>query len=190
MQVSHLVQQIDILKKLQRIRPSISYPKAADNELYCLTFRAFTNAIQGPKCVQLEVIVGLLVGDMKLAALYQAISSMTHMSKRPVKSVPAAKTLAALEGIDESDIIAHGYQQLLRVFINVRVFVGSRDLFTSLSIQRNSIDRSIRSDFAYVQCEFQVRSVDMITWVPGKPNLADVLTMPDILLTEALQLKL
>ena len=68
--------------------------------------------------------------------------------------------------------------------------MDSRDLFTSLSTQRNSIDRSIRSDVACIRYEFQVGSVDLITWVPGKLNLADVLTKPDSPLTDVLQLTL
>ena len=74
--------------------------------------------------------------------------------------------------------------------IKLQTCVDSKDMFTSLSTQRNSIDRSIRSDVAFIRFEFQVGSVDKITWIPGKLNLADVLTKPDSPLTEALQLTL
>ena len=99
-------------------------------------------------------------------------------------------SLGTAEGIDEIKIIANVYRELLDVEIGTQICVDSKDLFTSLSTQRNSIDRSIRSDVACIRFEFQVGSINKITWLPGKLNLADALTKRDSPLTEVLQLTL
>ena len=117
-------------------------------------------------------------------------SWLSFVSKRPVKNVPAAEIFAAGHGIDNGKAVAHAYSQILNMNIPVRLCVDSKDLFTSLSTQRNSIDRSIRGDVASIRYEFQVGNVRQISWIPGKLNLADVLTKKDSPLTDALQLTL
>lgn len=55
-----------------------------------------------------------------------------------------------------------------------------------MSTQRVSIDRSIRGDVSSIRFEFQVGKVSEFSWVPGKLNISDVLTKPDICFTETL----
>lgn len=188
--VCHLIEQVNILRKLKRIGTCMSYPRPTDNSQYVLTVLAFADASKSSENGQLGVLVGLLLGEMKMGSIFHPISWNSHKSKRPVKSVPAAEILATSEAIDESKMIAHAYMELLNLNVPVHVCVDSKDLFTSLSTQRNSIDRSIRSDVACIRHEFQVGNVDEISWIPGKLNLADVLTKPDSPLTDMLQLTL
>lgn len=92
---------------------------------------------------------------------------MSHKSKRPLESVVAAEILVASEAFNEVRIIAHAYQQLLSVQINIQVCVDSWDIFTSLSTPKNSVDRSIRRIFASLSYAFQVGIVDFIEMFPG-----------------------
>lgn len=125
---------------------------------------------------------------MKNDSIYRIVFWISHQSRRPVKNVPAAENLAATEGIDESKLIASAYKQLLNIGIRVKIVVDSKDLFTSLATQRNSINRSTSSDVACTRYEFQVGWVDEISWIQGKLNLADVLKKPDSPLREASRL--
>lgn len=127
---------------------------------------------------------------MNKDSIYHASSWISHKSKRLVKSVPAAEILAATEGIDEGKMIAQAYSEILGFDIKLRLCVDSKDLFTSLSTQRNSIDRSIRGDVGCIRFEFQTGAVDKISWIPGNLNLADPLTKKDSQLTDLLQLSL
>lgn len=104
--------------------------------------------------------------------------------------MPAAEILAAAESIDKARMISHAYNKLLGVRVHFQVCVDSKDLFTSLSTQRSFIDRSIRSDVAYIRYEFQLGNVDKITWLPDSLNLDDDLTKLDSPLTDVLQLTL
>ena len=102
--------------------------------------------------------------------------------------MPAAEILAASEAIDEGKMIAKTVSQLLGIPIPLTILVDSKDLFTSMSTQRNSIDRSIRGDVGCIRFEFQTGNIQNITWIPGKTNIADVLNNTDSFLTEALNL--
>lgn len=73
----------------------------------------------------------------------------------------------------------HGYSRSSVVY--------SKDLFTSLSTQRRSIDKCIRGDVASIRFEFQFRNFENISLIPGRVNLADALTKKDSPLTDAVQ---
>lgn len=74
--------------------------------------------------------------------------------------------------------------------IELLIALDSKDLFSSLSTQRNSIDRSIRADVNVIRFEFETKSVSKIYWIPGKMNLSDPGTKADSPLIPALQLLL
>lgn len=112
------------------------------------------------------------------------------LKKLPVKSVSAADELAAAEAIDEQKIVAHAYFEILNVNVRVYLCVNAKDLFTSLSTRKNSIDRSICRDGASIRFEFQVGNIDNISWIPGKINLVHALTKKDSPLTDSVQLSL
>lgn len=150
----------------------------------------FSDASRVDENGQIGVLTGLLVGEMENNSIYHPLSWISHKAKRPVKSVPAAEILAATEGIDEGKTISSAYSELMCMDIKLRLCVDSKDLFTSLSTHRNSIDRSIRGDVSCIRFEFQTGAVDKISWVPGNVNLADPLTKKDSQLTDMLQLTL
>ena len=83
-----------------------------------------------------------------------------------MKSVPAAEIFAATEGIDEGKMVAQAYSEVMSMDIKMHLCVDSKDLFTSLSTQRNSIDRSIRGDVGCIRFKFETGSVDKISWIP------------------------
>ena len=184
--MSHIVEQQNIVRKLQKLGTKISYPRPTDKTKYDLTILVFADASKGDDHGQLGLITGLLVGEMKNDAIFHTLSWLSHKSKRPVKSVPAAEILASAEAIDEAKMISHAFSEIMNMNIGVHLCVDSKDLFTSLSTQRNSIDRSIRGDVASIRFEFQVGNVNKISWIPGKINLADPLTNKDSQLTDAL----
>ena len=74
--------------------------------------------------------------------------------------------------------------------VKLNLCVDSKDLFSSVSTQRNSIDQFIRGDVSSIRFTFHTGSVKKISWVPGNINLADPLTKKASQLTELLQLTL
>lgn len=93
---------------------------------------------------QIGVVRRSLVGEIRTTAVYHALSWMSHKCKRRVKSVQGAEILAAPEGKDEGELLSQTYSAVSGVEIKIHRCVDSKQLFTSLSAQSNSIDRSIR----------------------------------------------
>lgn len=151
----------------------LSAPHDKEHELRVVVF---ADASRTESYGQVGVIAGLLVDELQDGAIFHATSWLSHKAKRPVKSVPSAEILAAAEGIDEGKTVAATYSELLGMAVKLQVCVDSKDLYSTLSTQRNSVDRSIRGDVGAVRFDFMTGLVDKITWIPGKANLADVLS--------------
>lgn len=137
---------------------------------------------------QLAYISGLLIESLSIHSVFHSISWMSHKSKRPVKSIAAAEVLAASEAIDEGKILKTTLATLTATPVRLILIVDSKDLYTSLSTRRNSIDRSIRADVNIIRFEYDMGHVDQICWLPGAVNLADPGTKTDIPLSQSLQL--
>lgn len=58
--------------------------------------------------------------------------------------------------------------------IDMTIVVDSKDLYTTLITQSQSIDRSIHGDIGVVRFEFEVQNVSKIVWIAGKLSLANV----------------
>ena len=186
--VKHIIEQNSIIKKLQKQGTGIVYPRPPLNKEFQLSVVVFADASKSNENGQLGIVTGLLIGDLCEGSVLHNISWISHKSKRPVKSVPAAEILAAAEGIDEGKMISGAYSEIFNMKVDLKIFVDSKDLFTSLSTQRLSIDRSIRGDVGSIRFEFQTGAVQSVSWIPGKINMADVLTKKDSALTDMLTL--
>lgn len=98
--------------------------------------------------------------------------------------------MATSEAIDDGEMLAGALSRFYRTTIPLSIVAESKDLFKSLSTQRNSIDRSICADLNVIRHEFERGLVSEITWIPGKANLAHPGTKPDSQLITTLQLTL
>lgn len=65
---------------------------------------------------------------------------------RPARSAAAAEILAAGEAIDEGKLIAASFSDVYGVRIPLHVLFDSKDLFSSLSTQRRSVDQNVPPD--------------------------------------------
>lgn len=139
----------------------------------------FTDASRVGDVEQLGIFTSLLIGVMNTKAIYHVVSWVSHMAKRLVKSIQAAEILAAAEGIDGKKALSKAYSELLGKDVELRLCVCSKDLFTSLSTKKSSIDNSIRGDVGCIRYEFQIGAVQDTSSIPGTTNLADPLTNRD-----------
>lgn len=146
--VSHMLSQINILRKLKRLGTVITYPRPEDSQKYEMNILVFADASKESQNGQIGVLLGLLIGKFSKGSIFHTISWIYQKLKRSVKSVPAAEILAALEAIDEAKSISSDYKQLIGTDIGVWLCVDYMDLFKSMYKQRNNIERSIRSDVA------------------------------------------
>lgn len=68
---------------------------------------------------------------------------------------------------------------LLQVTIDLIIVVDSKDLYTTLTTKRQSIDRSVPGDIRVIRYEFEIRNVVKVVWIPGRSNPADIGTKFD-----------
>lgn len=165
----------------------VKYPCPSDKNIE-LSVLSIASASKCDENEQLGIISGLWIGELTNESIFHVTSWLSHKSKRPVKSVPAAETLAASEEIDECEVSAFAYIELLGIDVPVNLCVDSNDLFTSLSTRRVLIDCSISGVVACIRYEFQIGNLKKVIWIPEKPNFTNLLTEKDSLLTDALLL--
>lgn len=72
---------------------------------------------------QLGVAVRLPIGGINKYNIYHIVSWLSHKSKLPVKSVPAAEIYAAEEGVDEAKMVAQAYSELFDSDIKLQLCV-------------------------------------------------------------------
>lgn len=106
---------------------------------------------------QLSYLAGLMLGPLEKGSTFYTISWTSHKSKHPTRSTAAAEILAVGEGIEEENTIKSMIYMALGFKVKLMVITDSRDLFTSLSTQRNSIDNYIRADVHVIRYEFQTK---------------------------------
>lgn len=147
-QSAHLcgLQQIGTYKLY--CRPDESLDHSVSIIVFCDAGRSGDNG-------QICHIAGLLIDDLALRSIFHVISWSSHKAHRPVRSLGAAETIAAGEGIDIGKTLAQVYQKLLHMEIDLVCAVDSKDLFTAHTTQRHSIDPSICGEISVVRFEFE-----------------------------------
>lgn len=182
-----LAAQANAIKILKNLGSNITFPKPSKGP-HTVTIAVFADAGRLTDHGQLCFVSGLLFGPLALNSTFHTLSWMSHKSRRPVRSIAAAEVLAASEAIDEGKILKSTFSTLLSSPVRLVIIVDSKDLYTSLSTRRNSVDKSIRADVNLIRFEYEMRTVDEFCWVPGAVNLADPGTKTDSPLCQSLQL--
>lgn len=96
--------------------------------------------------------------------------------------------MAAGEAIDEGKVLAQTLSAILNQHVKLYIALDTKDLYTSLSTKRNSIDKSIRADVNVIRFEFECCNFNRIIWIPDSVNLADPGTKANSPMIDALQL--
>lgn len=183
--VRHLSEQAAILQVLKRVGSLTSYPTVptgSSNNLHLVSFADESHTMEGS---QLCYLIGLFIGDVASGSTFYLLSWSSHKSRRPVKSTPAAEILAASEALDELVCLHSVIVRILGVPVNLWQLVDSKDLYTSLSTQRQSIDKSVRNDVNCIRFTYET-VLDVFAWIRGNVNIADVGTKKNSALTDAL----
>ena len=188
--VGNLLLQSAVLRKLQKIGTQSCYPTPPKNTSVNVSVVVFADAGKSDDHGQLSYLGGILLGPLRKGSPFYPLSWSSHKSKRPVRSIGAAEILAVGEAVDEGKTLKSAVSTILGINVKLLVATDSKDLFNSLSTQRNSIDKSIRADVNLIRFEYETHSVNTVVWIPGKCNPADPGTKRDSPLTDVLRLML
>lgn len=97
-----LIEQRNIVRKLQKFGTAIGYPRPIDDASSELSGLTFAHASKSETYDELGVLAGLIAGDLAKNSIFNCLSRISLRSKKPVISVRAAEILASFEAIDES----------------------------------------------------------------------------------------
>lgn len=122
---------------------------------------------------------------MQTGSVFHVILWSSHTAKCPNTSIGGAKALAFREGIDVGKSIADCYRVLINVTIDLIIVVDSKNLYTTLSAQRLSVDKSMRGDIGIIRHEFEIGNISKFICLRGKINSAEIGTKSDRALISA-----
>jgi len=188
--VGDLITQINMLRSLKKLGTTVTFNRPSMKGSYAISLVVFADASRKQDHGQLGMLSGLLFGELSEGSTVHVLSWSSRKSKRPVKSIASAETLAVGEAIDEGKLLRNAFERLLNIEIELVIILDSKDLFDTLSTCRNATDRSIRADVNVIRFEFETRAVSRMIWTTGATNLADPLTKHNSPLTQALELLL
>lgn len=103
-----------------------------------------------------------------------------------MKSNAAVEILTVCAAIDEGKNLHETVNILLGKSLDLTIVTNSKDLYTSLLTQKNSIDWSICADVNIISYEFETGFVTNIVWIRGSTNPADPAPEQDSALAETL----
>lgn len=127
------------------------YTGLIDQMLYSVSLLGFCDAGTSAESEQLAHIAGLLFVPMKSESIFHFKSWSEHKSRRPVESIGASEMLGAGNAFDLEKIplkASHKLSSLPRDFI---IAVDSENLYTMLTSQGQSVDKSIRGDVGVIR---------------------------------------
>lgn len=185
--VKALVTQINVLPDLKRFGTVTHYPcPKVDDDIRII---AFADASHSPEGSQICYMIGTVFGEVETNSIFHILAWASHKSRRPVKSTPAAEILAASEALDVLVPLRSAMESIIGIEIEAWELVDSKDLYQSLTTQRNSVDRSVRGDVNCIRFMFETE-LHTMGWIRGSVNPADIGTKPNSPLTSAVILML
>lgn len=110
---------------------------------------------------------------MKSDSVYHVISWNWHKARRRVKSIGAAETLAAGDAVDIGKILEKAYATILQGQVDLVIVVDTKDIYTTLSTQRELLDKSIRRDVGVIRFEIETKTVAEFVWILRKLIFVD-----------------
>lgn len=143
-------------RKLKKLETAIGHPRTTDESQCRLTVFAISDPSRAEAHDQSGITPRLLVGELKRHSIFYVTLWVSLNSTRPVKSDLAAAIFAATKATDKSKEIGHAFSKIFNMKIKVLLCVDTKDLFTTFSTHRNSIDRSIRSDLHALGLRFKL----------------------------------
>ena len=86
---------------LQKLGTTTKYCRPTEKGEYELSVVVFSDANRQNSSAQLGYIAGLVLGDLQTGSPFHVLGWTSRKSKRPVRSIGSAETIAAGIAIDE-----------------------------------------------------------------------------------------
>lgn len=101
----------------------------------------------------------LQIYDLSIGSIFNAIAWLSHRAIRPVRSIGAAEILAAGDTNADDKIISVCIDALCNTTITLHIVLDTSDMLLSLSTQRTSVDKSIRTIKSVIRYDIKSRNL-------------------------------
>lgn len=180
-----LASQSNALKLLKRFSTLCHYPfPNKQDEVRIIAFDDASHSLDGS---QLCYLIGMVYGEVTEESVLLLLSWESQSSRWPVRSTPAAEILAVSEALDEMIPLRTTMEKFLGIKVKAIAIVDIKDLYRTLTSQRNSADKSNRSDVNVMRFVYEIGR-NMMGCVSGSCSPADVGTNINSPLTGAVAL--
>lgn len=164
-----LIVQIFSLRALKRFDRTVQFTRPPQIISRRASVVVFSDAGRKVDHDQTSIPTGLLFVEVHKKLRFHSVTCILYRSRRAVKSVKEVEIIGAGEAIEA---LCLDFSYLLPNHMDMIIAVESRDLFNSLFICRNSIDRLIRADVSMVRYKIESRNINRMLWISRKVNLA------------------
>lgn len=113
LKVKDLISQVNHLKMLHSLGTVITNKRLIEKGEYEMSIVVFSDANRHDSCRKIGFIAGLVVGEFKSGSPLYTLTWSSRKSRRPVRSIGSAETIAASIAIDEGKIISKSVIALL-----------------------------------------------------------------------------
>lgn len=185
--VDALVSQINKLSLLKSYGTVNHYPCTLKNASTKIV--AFSDASHTTDRSQLCYLICVVYGDVAKDSTVHTLEWPSHKSRQLIRAKPAAVILAATEAIESLVPLCQIIQLALGHSFDLWLLVDSKDLYNSLTTQRNSVDKSVRGNVNCIRFVFKTK-LGFMGWISGSCNPADIGTKQNSSLTDAVTLML
>lgn len=155
--VAALLSRTNYLLEHKHFGAPIHFPSVSHLGLRAVSGLYFSDAGKRNGHGQLSYLAGLLDGPFDAGFLLYTRNWMILKSKRSVKSICTVEISCSLRNHWWKKFLKSAISSLLVNFIRLITALDSGNLFTSLSTQRNSVDKSMRADIILICYEYGTR---------------------------------
>lgn len=135
----------------QKFETLIKYSQPHPDDNHSLSIVAFAASSHLHSGSQLCYVFGLIIGKIQQGSIFHLFSWASHKSRRLVQSTSAAEILAAGEAVKEVVFIRRALEAVYNISPLLAIFVDAKHLYSSLSSQRNAMNKSVCGDLNSIQ---------------------------------------
>ena len=175
--VGDLIKVRKTLINLKETKAELLFPNLGSNEdwmILCFTDAAFGNLNDGVSSTGAHVIFLVNRKSGRCATLdWQA-----NKIRRVVRSTLAAETLSLCDGLENCLHIRDILRELTDKSVSLPVYaiVDNLSITEAVMTTTSVADKRLRREVGLVRELLKAKEVEKILWVPGKSQLADVMT--------------
>lgn len=189
LKVAHLVDANEMLAELHKLKPRLVYRNPGNiTNVIISTLSDASHGASDEIYGQSGVLCGLKITNATNSApFFHAVSWTSHKQRRVTYSSFGAEILAAASGDDRGFDFKMSLSSLFpQKPVKHQLLIDSKALFETITTLHQTDDYRLRKTVARIRASFESQELNVVHWIPGTENYADVLTKRNLPLSKRL----